>query len=113
MWGERSKDEKAAQIIERLEADGLANVMDYQFDTAQIVEVPEDHWAHGTWRWALVMESMDGGAPEVFVGSPWPIEACLEAHTWEVVDHISDSTIVPFVLKNPQSIVDYVKEQGK
>jgi hypothetical protein len=99
MWGERSKDEKAAQIIERLEADGLAEAINYKFDTARIVEVPEDHWAFGTWRWALVMEPMGHEAPEVFVGSPWPIDACLGAGTWEVVDHISDSTIVPFILK--------------
>lgn len=98
MFGERSKDEKAAQIIERLEADGLANIMDYKFETAKIVEVPEDHWAFGVWRWALVMEPMTGETPESFAGSPWPVEDCLAASTWEVVDHISDSTIVPFVL---------------
>jgi hypothetical protein len=97
MWGERSKDEQAAQVIERLEGMGLANVMDYKFETARIVEVPDDHWAFGTWRWVLVMEPMDGGEPESFAGSPWTIEDCLASPTWEVVDDISDSTIVPYI----------------
>ena len=99
MWGERSKDEQAAQIIKRLEAEGLANTMDYKFETAEIVEVPENHWAHGTWRWVLVMEPMDHDTPESFAGSPWPIEECLAANSWDVVDHITDSTIIPVVLK--------------
>lgn len=98
MWGERSKDEKAAQVIERLEAMGLAEAVNYKFETARIVEPAEDHWAYGTWIWALVLEPMVGNTPESFAGSPWPIEDCLAANTWEVVDHISDSTIVPFVL---------------
>lgn len=100
MWGERSEDEQAAQIIERLEGMGLANIMDYKFETSRIVEPPKDHWAFGTWRWVLVLEPMTGDTPESFAGSPWTIEDCLAAHTWEVVDHISDSTIVPFILKD-------------
>ncbi len=113
MWGERSKDEKAAQIIERLEAMGLLMPENYKFETARIVDPDSTHWAFGAWRWVMVVEPMDHDTPESVAGSPWTIEDCLAAHTWEVVDHISDSTIVPFVLKNQQSITDYVKEQGK
>ncbi len=112
MWGERSKDGKAAQIAERLEGMGLLMRENYEFETARIAEPAEDHWAYGTWRWVMLLTSMGGDKPESVAGSPWPIEDCLAAHTWEVVDHISDSTIVPFVLKNQQSIVDYVKEQS-
>lgn len=110
MFGKRSKDEQAAQIVERLEGLGLLMPENYEFETAKIVEVAEDHWAFSVWRWVMMVNSM-GGKPESVAGSPWPIEDCLAAHTWEVVDHISDSTIVPFVLKNQQSIVDFVKEQ--
>ena len=53
--------------------------MDCKFDTAKIIDVPEDHWAYGTWRWALVLETMDHETPESFAGSPWPIEDCLAA----------------------------------
>jgi hypothetical protein len=93
-------DQLAQQIATRLESDGLLMPENYKFETARIVEPAIDHWAFGVWRWALVMEPMDGGTPESIAGSPWLIEACLEAHTWEVVDHISDSTIVPFVLRS-------------
>lgn len=99
MWGERSKDENAAQVVERLEGMGLLMRENYKFETARIVPVPLSHWAFGTWRWALEMESMDSDTPEVVAGSPWVTEECLEANSWDVVDHISDSTIVPFVLK--------------
>jgi hypothetical protein len=99
MWGERSKDEQAAQIAERLEGMGLLMRENYEFETAQIVEPAQDHWAHGVWRWAMVMNAMNGSVPESVVGSPWPIEDCLAAHTWDLVDNISDSTIVPFTLK--------------
>jgi hypothetical protein len=112
MWGERSKDEKAAQIAERLEEMGLLMRENYKFETARIVDPVNSHWAFGTWLWIMVMEPMDGDTPESVAGSPWRVDACLAAHTWEVVDHISDSTIVPFVLKNQQSIEDYVKEQS-
>lgn len=98
MWGERSKDEKAAQIVERLEAMGLLMPENYKFETARIVDPYSTHWAFGTWLWVMVVEPMTEGTPESVAGSPWPIEVCLAAHTWEVVDHISDSTIVPFVL---------------
>jgi hypothetical protein len=100
MFGERSKDEKAAQIAERLEGLGLLMRENYKFETARIVDPVSDHWAFGTWLWVMIMEPMDHEAPESVAGSPWTVEDCLGAGTWEVVDHISDSTIVPFVLKN-------------
>jgi hypothetical protein len=95
MFGDKSTDDQANQIIERLEAAGLANIMDYKFETAKIVEVPEDHWAYRAWNWVLVMEPMVGEEPESFVGSVWTVEQCLEAPAWDIVDHISDSSIIP------------------
>lgn len=99
MWGERSKDEKAAQVAERLEEMGLLMRENYEFETARIVKPAEDHWANGVWRWVLVMHSMGGSTPESVAGSPWGLVDCLESHTWDIVDNISDSTIVPFILK--------------
>jgi hypothetical protein len=93
-------DQLAQKVATRLESMGLLMAENYKIETARIVTPPRDHWAFNTWRWVMIMEPMDGDTPESFAGSPWPIEVCLEADTWEVVDHISDSTIVPFVLKH-------------
>lgn len=99
MWGERSKDEKAAQVAERLEGMGLLMRENYKFETARIVDPVSSHWAFGTWLWVMVMESMYDNIPESITGSPWSIEECLAATSWDVVDHITDSTIIPVVLR--------------
>lgn len=93
-------DQLAQQVATRLEEMGLLMAENYKFETARIVDPDSSHWAFGTWLWVLAMEPMSDETPESVAGSPWTVEACLDAPVWEVVDHISDSTIVPFVLKD-------------
>ena len=90
-------DEKAQQVATRLEEMGLLMAENYKFETARIVEPPMGHWAFRIWLWVLMVEPMSEDVAESVAGSPWTVEDCLAAPVWDVVDHISDSTIVPFV----------------
>lgn len=96
--------EQALQIARRLETMGLLMAENYEIETAQIAITWPEHWAYGTWKWVLVLNPMGVDTPESFAGSPWTVEECLTAPVWDVVDHISDSTIVPFVLKEKKNV---------
>lgn len=93
-------DQLAQKIATRLESMGLLMAENYEVETARIVTPWKEHWAFNTWRWVMILNPMGGDTPESFAGSPWPIEDCLTAPSWDVVDHISDSTIVPFIIKD-------------